>query len=95
MGGVQTVVTNTVSDTIASGVIFLSTLVAMSILSWQLTLVPMGTVPVFAFLTQYVGQRRRRVTALAQESKAEMSAITGFAPKMPSESKFGDLNRKA
>ena len=76
VGGVQTVVTNTVSDTIANAVIFLSTLVAMSILSWQLTLVAMGTVPVFAFLTRYVGQRRRRVTALAQESKAEMSAIT-------------------
>ena len=76
VGGVQTVVTNTVSDTIANGVIFLSTLVAMSILSWQLTLVAMGTVPVFAFLTRYVGQRRRRVTAQAQESKAEMSAIT-------------------
>ena len=76
VGGVQTVVTNTVSDTIANGVIFLSTLIAMSILSWQLTLVAMGTVPVFAFLTRYVGQRRRRVTAQAQESKAEMSAIT-------------------
>ena len=50
VGGVQTVVTNTVSDTIANAVIFLSTLVAMSILSWQLTLVAMGTVPVFAFL---------------------------------------------
>ena len=36
----------------------------------------MGTVPVFALLTGYVGQRRRRVTAQAQESKAEMSAIT-------------------
>ena len=76
VGGVQRVVTSTVSDTIANGVIFLSTLVAMSILSWQLTLVAMGTVPVFALLTGYVGQRRRRVTAQAQESKAEMSAIT-------------------
>ena len=76
VGGVQTVVTNTVSDTISNGVIFLSTLIAMSILSWQLTLVAMGTVPVFAFLTRYVGQRRRRVTAQAQESMAEMSAIT-------------------
>ena len=76
VGGVQRVVTSTVSDTIANGVIFLSTLVAMSILSWQLTLVAMGTVPVFALLTGYVGQRRRKVTAQAQESKAEMSAIT-------------------
>ena len=76
VGGVQTVVTNTVSNTIANSVIFLSTLAAMFVLSWQLTLVAVGTVPVFAFLTGYVGRRRRRVTAQAQESMAEMSAIT-------------------
>ena len=76
VGGVQTVVTNTVSNTIANGVIFLSTLAAMFVLSWQLTLVAVGTVPVFALLTGYVGRRRRRVTAQAQESMAEMSAIT-------------------
>ena len=76
VGGVQTVVTNTVSNTIANSVIFLSTLAAMSVLSWQLTLVAVGTVPVFALLTGYVGRRRRKVTAQAQESMAEMSAIT-------------------
>ena len=76
VGGVQTVVTNTVSNTIANSVIFLSTLAAMFVLSWQLTLVAVGTVPVFAFLTGYVGRRRRKVTAQAQESMAEMSAIT-------------------
>ena len=76
VGGVQTVVTNTVSNTIANGVIFLSTLAAMFVLSWQLTLVAVGTVPVFALLTGYVGRRRRKVTAQAQESMAEMSAIT-------------------
>ena len=76
VGGVQTVVTNTVSDTIANSVIFLSALAAMTILSWQLTLIAIGTVPVFAVMSRYVGQRRRRVTAEAQESRAEMSAIT-------------------
>ena len=76
VGGVQTVVTSTVSDTIANGVIFLSTLAAMAILSWELTLIAVGTVPVFALMTRYVGERRRRVTAEAQESRAEMSAIT-------------------
>ena len=76
VGGVQTVVTSSVSNVLANGVIFLSTLVAMSILSWQLTVVAMGTVPVFALLTRFVGQRRRAVTAKAQESRAEMTAIT-------------------
>ena len=76
VSGVQTVVTSTLSDVLANGVIFISTLVAMLILSWQLTLVAMGMVPIFALLTGFVGQRRRAVTAKAQESRAEMTAIT-------------------
>ena len=74
--GVQTVVTSTVSDTIANGVILISTLVAMVILSWQLTLVAIAMAPVFFVLTKFVGARRRAVTAKAQESTAEMTAIT-------------------
>ena len=76
VGGVQSVVTSTLSNILSNGVIFLSTLIAMLILSWQLTLVAMGTVPVFAMMTWFVGRRRRAVTAKAQESRAEMTAIT-------------------
>ena len=46
VGGVQTVVTSTVSDTIANVVILTSTLIAMLILSWQLTAVAVATAPV-------------------------------------------------
>ena len=74
--GVQTVVTSTVSDTIANTVILTSTLVAMVVLSWQLTLVAIAMAPVFFVLTKFVGARRRAVTAKAQESTAEMTAIT-------------------
>ena len=74
--GVQTVVTSTVSDTIANSVILTSTLVAMVILSWQLTLVAIAMAPIFFVLTKFVGARRRAVTAKAQESTAEMTAIT-------------------
>ena len=73
VGGVQSVVTSTLSNILSNGVIFLSTLIAMLILSWQLTLVAMGTVPVFAMMTWFVGRRRRAVTAKAQESRAEMT----------------------
>ena len=76
VGGVQTVVTSTLSDVLSNGVIFISTLVAMLILSWQLTLVAMGIVPVFAILTGFIGRKRRAVTAETQESRAEMTAIT-------------------
>ena len=76
VGGVQTVVTSTLSEVLANGVIFISTLIAMLILSWQLTLVAMAMVPLFALLTGFVGRRRRAVTAKTQESRAEMTAIT-------------------
>ena len=76
VAGVQTVVTSTVSDTISNSVILLSTLIAMLVLSWQLTLVAVATVPVFFVLTRFVGARRRAITAKAQEATAEMTVIT-------------------
>ena len=76
VGGIQNVVTNTMSSVLSNIVIFVSTLVAMTILSWQLTLVCVGTIPIFFLLSLVVGKRRRRVTAEAQESAAEVSAIT-------------------
>ena len=74
--GVQTVVTSTVSDTLANTVILISTLVAMVILSWQLTLVAIATAPIFFVLTKFVGARRRAATSQAQQATAEMTAIT-------------------
>ncbi|MDA1129002.1 MAG: ABC transporter ATP-binding protein [Chloroflexi bacterium] len=76
VGGIQSVVTSTLTDTISNTVIFLSTLVAMLILSWQLTIVAVATVPFFFVLTRFVGKRRRAVTSEAQRSMAEVSAIT-------------------
>ena len=76
VGGVQDVVTSTVTDVIANVVIFISTVVAMAVLSWQLTLVAVGVVPLFAFITKKIGRKRRAVSALVQESTAEMTAIT-------------------
>ncbi len=76
VGGVQNVVTSTVTNIISNLVILVSTVVAMSILSWELTLVAVAIVPLFAFLTRMVGERRRAVSADVQKSSAEMTAIT-------------------
>ena len=76
VGGIQSVVTSTLTDTLSNTVIFLSTLVAMLILSWQLTIVAVATVPFFFVLTRFVGKRRRAVTAETQRSMAEVTAIT-------------------
>ena len=76
VGGVQNVVSSTVSNVLSNSVIFISTLIAMFILSWELTLVSMGTVPIFALISKFVGQRRRAVAARTQKAAAEVSAIT-------------------
>ena len=76
VGGVQQVVTSTLSDTLSNTVILASTLAAMLILSWQLTIVAVITVPFYFFMAQWVGRKRREVTSKAQKSMAEMTSIT-------------------
>ncbi len=76
VGGVQTVVTDTASSILANVVIVVSSVAAMAILSWQLTLLSLFVVPGFVYLTYRVGRVRRRLAASTQQSLAEMSAIT-------------------
>ncbi len=76
VGGVQLVVTTTASSILANVVIFVSTIVAMVIISWQLTIVAVVTVPAFFWLTKIVGERRRQVSRSTQESLAAMSALS-------------------
>ncbi|PKB61508.1 MAG: ABC transporter [SAR202 cluster bacterium Casp-Chloro-G4] len=76
VGGVQNVVTSTLSNVLSNSVIFISTLVAMIILSWELTLVAMATVPVFVVLSKYVGSKRRAVSAETQKAAADVTSIT-------------------
>jgi ATP-binding cassette, subfamily B, bacterial len=76
VGGVQNVVTNTASSVLSNVVTVLSTVVAMLILSWQLTLLALGIVPLFVYLTYRVGRVRRRISSETQESLADLSALT-------------------
>ena len=76
VGGIQQVVTTTLSDTIANIAILASTLGAMVFLSWQLTLVAVATVPLYFFMAQWVGRKRREITSKTQKSMAEMTVIT-------------------
>jgi ATP-binding cassette subfamily B protein len=76
VGGVQSVVTNTASSVLSNTVTVLSSVVAMVLLSWQLTLLSLAVVPVFVYLTWRVGRVRRRISGQTQESLAELSALT-------------------
>src|ERR1700719_5102856 len=76
VGGVQSVVTTTASTILANVVTLVSSIVAMIILSWQLTIVAVITVPAFFWLTKTGGERRPQVSRSTQESLAAMSAIS-------------------
>jgi ATP-binding cassette, subfamily B, bacterial len=76
VGGVQSVVTDTASGVLSSAVIVISTVVAMLLLSWQLTLLSLGILPFFFWLTARVGRARREVATSTQKSLADLSAIT-------------------
>jgi len=76
VGGVQSVLTDTASSTLSNIVLVISSLIAMLVVSWQLTAVSLCLLPLFLVLTRRVGRIRRAIAAVTQESRAEMTAIT-------------------
>ena len=76
VGGVQSVVTDTAASLLSNLATVATTIIAMWILDWRLTVLSLGLMPVFAYITYRVGKVRREVSTLTQRSMAEMSAIT-------------------
>jgi len=76
VGGVQSVVTDTASSILSNVVILISTLTAMLILSWQLTVLSLFLTPLFVWLTYKVGKARQQIASSTQKSLADLSAIT-------------------
>ncbi|HEY6608951.1 MAG TPA: ABC transporter ATP-binding protein [Candidatus Limnocylindria bacterium] len=76
VGGVQSVVTDTAATLLSNIATVLTTVIAMVILDWRLTVLSLGLMPIFAYITFRVGKVRRENSTLTQESLAEVSAIT-------------------
>ena len=76
VGGVQSVVTDTASSILSNVVIIISTLVAMLLISWQLTALSLFMLPFFLWLTYKVGKARQEVARSTQKSLADLTAIT-------------------
>ncbi|HEX9609808.1 MAG TPA: ABC transporter ATP-binding protein [Candidatus Limnocylindria bacterium] len=76
VGGVQSVVTDTAASLLSNFATVATTIIAMWILDWRLTVLSLGLMPVFAYITFRVGKVRRAVSTLTQRSLAEVSAIT-------------------
>ena len=76
VAGIQSVVTDTASSVLSNVVIVLSTVVAMLVLSPWLTVVSVGIVPLFVWLSNRVGKARREIAASTQKSMADLTTIT-------------------
>jgi ATP-binding cassette subfamily B protein len=76
VGGIQGVVTDTAASITANVATAVSTVVAMSLLDWRLTLLSLGLLPFFIYVTFRVGKVRRAVSSETQQALAEMSAAT-------------------
>jgi ATP-binding cassette subfamily B protein len=76
VGGVQSVVTDTAASLLSNFATVATTVIAMWILDWRLTVLSLALLPVFAYITYRVGKVRREVSTLTQRSLAEVSAIT-------------------
>ncbi|HWH25577.1 MAG TPA: ABC transporter ATP-binding protein [Pseudolysinimonas sp.] len=76
VGGVAGVLSNTVQSVIGNTVTVMAALVAMLLLSWQMTIVAVILLPLLVFVQRRVGQLRARIATQTQESLSEMTAIT-------------------
>ena len=76
VNGVQSVVTDTAASLLSNFATVATTVVAMLILDWRLTVLSLGMLPIFAYITYRVGKVRREVSGMTQRSLAEVSAIT-------------------
>lgn len=76
VGGVGTVLTSTASSILANSVTVIASLVAMLVLSWQLSIIALALMPVFIVIQRKVGRRRQRLAQRTQESLSDMTAIT-------------------
>src|SRR5215212_4953672 len=74
VSGVQQVVTDTATSIVSNLATAISTIIAMWLISWQMTLISLGLLPIFLFVTYKVGEARRDVKTETQETIADMTS---------------------
>ena len=74
VGGVQSVVSDTAANVLSNVTTVLSTLVAMIVMDWRLTLLSVGILPLFAVLSARVGDGLRKQRTLIQSQMADLNA---------------------
>jgi ATP-binding cassette, subfamily B, bacterial len=107
VNGVQGVVTNTATSIVSNISTVLSTIIVMLLLSPLLTLISLGAMPIFIWITYKVGNVRRITSKETQESMASLTAmmqetlsvsgillIKTFNRQKYAQDRFGDENQK-
>jgi ATP-binding cassette, subfamily B, bacterial len=74
VNGVEDVVTNTATSIVSNISTVLSTVIAMLLLSPLLTLISLGLLPIFLWITTRIGNARRATSKETQESMATLTA---------------------
>lgn len=75
VGGVQNVVSSTLTEQLSNLAIVISTLVAMTIMDWRLTLLSVAMVPLFMVIGKGVGEYARKVRTGTQEQTSELNSM--------------------
>ena len=75
IGGVQEVVTSTATSITSNSTTVIATIVAMFVLDWRLTLFSLALLPLFVWMTRRVGNARKQVAKVRQESMADISSL--------------------
>ena len=75
VGGVQAVVTNTATSVVSNISTAVSTIIAMIFISPLLTLISLGLLPLFLWITYKVGNVRRTTSKETQKSLASLTAM--------------------
>jgi len=77
VAGTQTLLTDTLGVLISNSVIVISSVIAMLVISWQLSIVSLVTIPIFATVMLRVGRRRRAITRETQRTLSDLTSRTG------------------
>ncbi len=106
VGGVASVLNNTISSVLGNTVTVIAAVVAMLLLSWQMTIVAVVLLPLLVIAQRKVGKVRARIASQTQESLSDMTAITqealsvsgillakSFNQQRSETQRYGDENR--
>ncbi|MCC7433823.1 MAG: ABC transporter ATP-binding protein [Methanoregulaceae archaeon] len=75
VAGIQNVVSSTITEQLSNLAIVVSTLIAMTIMDWRLTLLSVGMVPLFLVIGKGVGEYARKVRTGIQEQTGELNSM--------------------